>query len=243
MGNKRITALFIAVDEYSVVWGAMKESIKNLKECYGIDSIISSNGGGDKWDDESVPFYDGGISFSSRIREGLSHIDTEYVLIMLEDYYVKKGHFDFDKYLDLADEMNIDYLRIYPYAKKGKNISKYLRKIYRRQRYAFTVRPSIWRASFLYEFVKDNEMSPWEFEKSFNKESVAKMTPDVYRSNEFLPFIELVSQGKLIPSAKRFLEKESIEIPDMPIQSRQTIFKIWVAIRRNVPFLYKHLDK
>lgn len=245
MENKRITALFIAVGEYSAIWGAMKQSIKNLKECYGIDSIVSSNGGIDKWNLDSVPFYDGGVSFSSRIREGLSHIDTEYVIVMFDDYYAKRGEFDWDKYLDIADEMHLDYLRIYPYAKKGKNISKDLRKIYRQQRYAITMRPSIWRKNALYEFMKDIEMSPWEFEKLFNKESVARITPDVYRSNEFLPFIELISHGKLIPAGKRFLKKEGVEIPAMPVQPRIDVFKIWLksTIRRNIPFLYKHLDK
>lgn len=246
MKSNRITALFISWEGYSAIWDVMKHSIENLKECYGVDSIVVSNEGGlKKWNHPSIPFFEAGDSFSSRLLKGLEEIDAEYVLVMIDDFYVRRGEFDFDKYLDLADEMKIDYLRVYPYANKGKNISKDLRKIHRRQRYAITTRPSIWRKSFLYELMKGTDFTPWDFEKYFNKESIAKITPDIYRTREYLPFVELVAGGKLFPKGKKALKSDGIDVPDMPTQAFWQIAKtsIKTGIRRNIPLLYRRLDK
>jgi hypothetical protein len=117
-----------------------------------------------------TPYCDGGTHFSEVMLKGLSIIDTEYVLFMLDDYTlftdIKKENIE--KLLLVMQDGKIDHLSFQSYNFNDWSVynidySKYdlpdniLLNLNTSYRYMLSVQPSIWNRKSLIKLLESNE--------------------------------------------------------------------------------------
>ncbi|MBQ8291233.1 MAG: hypothetical protein IJX88_01810 [Clostridia bacterium] len=110
--------------------------------------------------------YSNESQWSKRVRQYLEVIPTEYVLVMLDDFFVEQ-EVDNDRIISILEQMKINKniastLLIPTKKKKGKIINGLLERK-RNQRYLMTWQIGIWKKEDLLFLMRDNE-NPWESE-------------------------------------------------------------------------------
>lgn len=154
--------------------------------------------------------------FSNRIQTGLENIKSDYVLLLLDDYYFTKSvnNFDFNNLLTDIKRNNISYCKLIGLPrcfKKDKRIAKTY-SITNKTHYGVSLQPSIWKKSALYSalsFVSGS--SPWEVEAAFNKFQKNNYSSCVTFNSNFLNIKNGVLRGKLAPGTNNVLKKNDIE--------------------------------
>jgi len=102
-----------------------------------------------------------------RMLEGLKHVKTEYVVFLLEDYYLTEEitEKDIQYHIDIMKEYNADkiMLEVLDDEYSLNHVKNNLYKFNNNSNYLNSVQPSIWRTDYLREVLKP-EYSPWDFE-------------------------------------------------------------------------------
>ena len=167
---KNISALILTCDKNSDISQFVLKTV-DLLSSSGIDTIIAS-------ESDAAPFGEHKIilrknDFVERMIQGIKSISDDYVLVLLDDYYVFDGELgkkvEYWKYEISA--FNFDVLcvssdnKIYKKTKKmsgGTRIFKSLRM------YDIDFHPTIWKKSVLLDLLKSKgNGSPWELEPFF----------------------------------------------------------------------------
>ena len=155
---------------------------------------------------------------SDRILLSLDKIDTKYIFLTFDDYYLKKPVSQ--KYLcNLIIEMeskDIDYCRIYNKIKtKGKKdkLLKY-KGMPLKDTYEVNFYPSIWRKDALKKVIKSGE-EIWKLEARITRRAREQNLRCIYIKNKgVFDFVDVVRKGKYLRSAYRYLKKNDLYISD-----------------------------
>ncbi len=161
-----LTVLVGTCDKYSVLW-------KNFSKCYEkyfpydvktlfVGETIASS----KYDTYLPGKSEGRPIWGKRIRDSLQFIQTDYLLFLLDDYFL---HFDYTKdrlsqYVSDMDKYGMNRLQISRSSGQiylGTN-DTYL-KFHPQSDYQFSLQPSIWRKDWIKVNCPD-DFSPWDFE-------------------------------------------------------------------------------
>lgn len=246
MSTPACSLVYLTCENYRDLWPTVDKSCAHLKSMYGFSKVLVVSDFGEGEFANAAFAAAGSASFSERVQAALRLVPDEYVLLMLDDYYVPAGRpFDFSRYASICSERRLDYLRLYPYPAKAKRKEENICLLHREQKYAMNLHPAIWnRESLLLASSKGLE-SPWDFERWFNSPEARAAIPDVYMSRkDFLPFVELLIGGKLSPEAKPYLSSKELDALDRPFLKGSSFrwmgFKKW--LRRHLPlFIQKRL--
>ena len=156
-----------------------------------------------------------------RTIKSLESIDEDYVLFLLEDYFLSKNQYNktYDSIIDYMYSENIYYYQLSSVQSKSKEaVADYNKDI----SYPISLQAAIWNRkeflNILYEIYDTGAKTPWEFEKYFvllNKEpkKIKNYTSGIrYNTEDILGYKNGVLQGKWILKTVNFYKKRGIVI-------------------------------
>ena len=140
-----------------------------------------------------TPYCDGGTHFTEVMLKGLSIIDTDYVLLMLDDYtlFTKIKIENLKKLILMIQNEKIDHLSLQSYNFKSWDIfdidySKYelpqdiLLNLNTSYRYMLSIQPSIWNRKSLIKLLESNEkLGLHHFDTSYVKNMKGELRHDM----------------------------------------------------------------
>jgi hypothetical protein len=109
-----------------------------------------------------------GGSWSHRVAESLEMLDDDYVLFLLDDYFIyeKINFTTLTSIVDWCSKSNVKYCRLIntPYCESfGNLISLPVRP------YSVNLQPAIWERDFLISILRSIDSNPWETEVNLHK--------------------------------------------------------------------------
>ena len=157
--------------------------------------------------------------WSERTEKAIRQIDTEFVLLLLEDYLFGEPV----KTQKVADalrflmEKNGKYLRLTNYPKSRFSDGELYFPLYEDEEYGVNLQAAIWRKDFLLESLRRFPGNAWEFEIGFLKSAVVAehhVLADCYgMSEDPLHVHNGVLKGKWFPKEIRYFSNIGIVIP------------------------------
>jgi hypothetical protein len=209
-------------DRYRDVWPAFFRLFwKYWPACPYPVNLVSN---GCDWDDRRVAMrhVSASISWTKALRESIDSLDSDYVLLLLEDYLVNDT-VDTDgigRLIAFMRDKGIGCLYLYPankYEASGINVAGYaLGDVPPRAPFRVNTQAGLWRRDFILETLFRDE-SGWDYEVNATRHSEAQ--PDgfltVMRENPRLPFPYYctgVVRGKWTPGAVALCKKEGITL-------------------------------
>ncbi|MBQ3527697.1 MAG: hypothetical protein IJA52_04025 [Clostridia bacterium] len=222
MLKERMSYLIYSCDAYSDLWQHNHHFLVKSWKGRDVDSFLVTDKETDKTLETVKILCAGeGTEMSERTAYALPYINTEYVLVTLDDYFpVHPIHNErLERLLDIMDREKIDYLRLFPDPNSHKKWKGYdgLYHIPLDKNYDVNLYQGIWRRSFLEKTV-GQPLNAWQYEVTLTR--IAKKEGAVCalsKGGEY-EILDVIRKGKLLHRAKRYLAKEGITIP-----TRETI--------------------
>lgn len=208
-----LTAIINTCDKFSDIWDIQCSLLNTNWSNRAFNTILLT--------DECTPFRCEGIDVVSagkgkdmvdRLRFIINQIDTEFVFITLDDYFlVKKTDADIiQTLLEFMHNESVDYIRLYKYPKsretKAVNGYPFMRQLTFDKRYDVNLYPGLWRTSFLKSTLQDPGLNAWEYEVSLTKKAIACGAKCAWCKKDVFPILDAVRKGKLLHKSKRFIE-------------------------------------
>lgn len=169
--------------------------------------------------------------YPQRMAVALSHINTEYILITLDDYFPihRIENTRLERLIKIMDEENLDYVRLFSDPNSYKRFKKYkgLYEIPLDTNYAVNLYQGIWRKDFLKKTLRDTQ-TIWKYEVSLTptaRELGAKCV--LSKGGEF-KILDVIRKGKILHKANRWLRKHGRELPKREIISYKEELRIKV---------------
>lgn len=209
-------------------------------------------------------------TWSQCLKWALDCIDTDIVLYMQEDYFLKAkvDNDAVEKYVALmAEHKDIQCIHLTDQSVHAEKPSEYenLDEVALKQRYRVSCQAALWRKEELYRLIREYE-NAWEFEEFGSQRSAIIgscylcVSHDFVKLNEYeiIPYIFTgIVQGRWLEQTKPLFEKHGIkmdwsrrgflgEAPRKPLKKRIAYRwnKIWRQLRNTIE-LYKlsHTNK
>lgn len=245
MLNNKLTMVINTCEKFSDIWDGHIILLNQNWKDRNIKTLLLT-------DEETDKTYPGievisagsKAELSDRLRYAMNFIDTEYILITLDDYYpIHK--IDTGKIVTLIqqmDEYKLDYLRLFkiPNSKKKLGNTKSLYEIdlngKKDTHYQINLYSGIWRKSFLEKAVQET-MNAWEFELSLTKLGRSLNMNCAMSKGEEFKILDVVRKGQLLHKSNRYLKKHQLYNGDRTVISMSTEIKLNMMklIKRTLP--------
>lgn len=224
MKQSKYTLLIHSCDKFSDLWDAhIKLLNQNWSDRTCRTIILTDSLNKQSFPNVEVMAAGDGEEITGRIRYALNYIDTEYILVTLDDYFPTE-HIDssrIERLIEIMDKNGYDYLRITPLPKSGR-IPTEDKDVYRLSLngdYRVNLYVGLWKKDFMAKTLGDKTLNAWEFEVTLT-ESAKKIGANCAMSlgNEF-PILDVVRKGRLLPQAVSYFKKHDIyhgNRPPMP---------------------------
>ena len=227
--SKQVTLLIPTCSAFSDLWKAMVYFIQ--KNWIEAPVIIVSDRGELETGDSSIRFFADGsepMDFASRLRHGLERVETQFVCLILDDYFFTKpiNESSIGLNLDAMIGHGLDYLR-YDYTSGTNRYPKLVHGYSSIQTgpYSVNLTPGLWKTESLCEVAKDLPTSPWECEVALDGLFFQKGFHGAYAKKNSLPYLDGVRKGKLLPKAHHYLNKRGLYDGNRPIMPRFAAMK------------------
>lgn len=159
------------------------------------------------------------IDWFQRTIKAIECIHEDYILFMLEDYFISEKicNDDLLEILKCMEENKIFYYRLSPNQAKPENSHCFYTRVASKGRYQISLQMAIWNRGVFLELLKKIQSqggkSPWDFEKyfvnQFQEDKVNKFVPGIlYDTRDLLGYKNGVLQGKWIRSTLKFYKKQ-----------------------------------
>jgi hypothetical protein len=167
-----------------------------------------------KYDDSRVTTLPAGDhEWSKRLRLCLEQIDEEYVLLLLEDYFLESSvsNVRIIRHLKLLHALGGSVLRLYPLPGPDLEVpgQSSIGRIHRLAAYRISTQAAIWARGELLRMLRDGE-SIWEFERQGTERSQQQLNGFYATYDAVLPYRQVVERGKWFPSAARHYAAQQI---------------------------------
>ena len=220
--NRNMLSIFVdSFDGYSDVWDTFFLIFKHYwNDCIFPIYLVSNNL---SYKDKKVKVIRTGdeIDWFTRTKRALNTIKDDYVLFMLEDYFISKkiNNDDFLSIIDYMKKNDIFYYRL----STSNIISKgdtYIQSVPKNQRYAISLQPAVWKRETLLNIINSipDAKTAWDFEVYFTKIYHSNMPYDefipgiCYDSRDILGYKNGILQGKWIRDTIKYYKKINIKI-------------------------------
>lgn len=230
--NKNLTMIINSCDKFSDLWDIHVQLLEEHWQDRNIRSIISTDKKTNKkYHNIEIINSKENDEITSRLAYVLSKIDSEYVLITLDDYFLTKK-IDTKEIYNLVDYMktnSIDYIRMFKDPSSHKKINKQL-KLYKldlKYNYEVNLYPGLWNKNFLLKTI-NKELNAWQYEVSLTK--IARDTNAVclMTKKKVFPILDVIRKGKLLHKANNYLKKRCLCLPTRELISRKEEIRIFV---------------
>lgn len=234
MFKDKMTMLIFSCEKFSDLWDAHVQLLEENWKDRGMDTYIVTDAPHEtNYKNVSVMAAGENKEFSERLEYALSKIDTEYVFVTLDDYFLINpvSNEKISALIDMLDKENLDYVRLFPHPKKanGEKIPQYgkVRKIVNDRPYSVNLYVGIWRKSFFKKTVGDVK-NPWQFEVSLRKIATVLGAKCAVSNNKEFVILDVVRKGKILNKANRFFKRHGYYHGYREIQSKWYEFKLGV---------------
>jgi len=145
-------------------------------------------------------------AWSRRLRFYLENLDTDYVLLMLEDFFIDQPVFNHRivEQLELLRARNGICIRLFPNPP-----ADYAGVLHPRAAFRVSLQAAIWNRSRLLELLVDEE-SPWDFEIHGSRRSQRWPSGFYCVSKPVIHYRHVVERGEWFHSAARFYAAQHI---------------------------------
>ena len=172
--QKKMTLLVNTCDGYADLWVPFFTLLKRYFA--PLDMSILLNTESKDFAFEGLPVevvHSSGKTYGERMRDALRHVDTEYVLLMLDDFFLRCP-VDMDQLANIVSWMDADKDIVYfntDIAKPVRDweVNRYpgYRRLPAGTRYTLNLQAAVWRTARL-NFYWQYDVSPWDWEERCN---------------------------------------------------------------------------
>ncbi len=189
-------------------------------------------------------------SFANRILSGIELIETDYVILLLDDYYLtKKINQEALKNLILyMRKANIEYCKLVGMPKCFSKNKEYhgTFHIKKQTHYGVSLQPSVWKKTALVEALNNcNGNSAWEVEAAFSIYQKNNYKKCLTFNKNFLHYHNGVLRGKLFPYTNKLLRKNNIDPLEIEAVSRfqSFVFMTRQRLSMHLPIWLRKIGK
>jgi hypothetical protein len=233
MKQSKYTLLIHSCDKFSDLWDAhIKLLNRNWPDRNCRTIILTDSKNEQSFPNVEVMAAGDGEEITGRIKYALNHIDTEFILVTLDDYFPTKriDSSRIERLIDIMKKNEYDYLRITPRPKSGR-IATDDENVYRLSLngdYRVNLYVGLWRKDFMAKTLGSKTLNAWEFEVTLT-ENAKKVGGKCAMSlgNEF-PILDVVRKGRLLPKAVRYFKKNDIYHGNRPPMPYSAYFKLGI---------------
>lgn len=214
MLRNRLTLLIHSCNKFSDLWETHSVLLNRNWEKRDVHTMIVSDIPNDKrLKNIDIYFAGEGSELSDRTKFALQYIDTEYVLITLDDYFPIRpiDSNKIERLIDIMDREKLDYIRLFKDPNSHKRLKKY-RKIYQislDRNYQVNLYQGIWRKSFI-EKTLGKSMNAWEYEVSLTPIARVVGAKCALSKGKEFEILDVVRKGQLLHKANRYLKKHDL---------------------------------
>lgn len=215
MLKDKLTLLIHSCDKFSDLWQAHIKLLNQNWPDRGIRTILLT----DKPRDNKYPGVEiigagDGKEITERIRHVLPLINTEYVLVTLDDYFVTTpiDTARIARLIEIMEREHYDYIRLFdrPHCPLTPTEDKDIYTYTLDHDYRVNLYSGIWRKDFIERTLGDKVLNAWEFEVSLTERArLANGNCAVSHGKEF-PILDVVRKGRILPKAWRFLKHNNL---------------------------------
>lgn len=214
MLNNRLTMLIHSCDKFFDLWESHAFLLNNNWRDRGFCTILVSDKYRDiQLDGIEMHFAGEGMELSDRAKYALQFVNTEYVLITLDDYFpVNRIESDrIERLLDIMDREELDYVRLFNDPNSHKKFKDYdnIYEITLDGNYQVNMYQGIWRKSFIEKTIKSS-MNAWQYEVSLTEIARTVGAKCVLSKGHEFDILDVVRKGKLLHKANRYLKKHNL---------------------------------
>lgn len=218
MLEDKLTLVIHTCDKFSDLWDTHIELLEKNWSDRNIETLLVTDEKTEKiYKNIRILSTGSKYELSSRIKAMLPYIETEYVLVTLDDYFpiypIKTE--EIKKIIDAMDKENLDYVRLFKRPNSNKRMLGYdsLYEIDLNGKkdtyYQINMYVGIWRKSFIEKTVRD-EKDAWCYEVSLTKIARQEQLKCAMSKGKEFEILDVVRKGKLLHKANRYLKKNNL---------------------------------
>lgn len=218
MLKDRLTLVIHTCDKFSDLWDSHIQLMDKNWADRGVKTLLVTDKQTEKTY-QTVEVLSTGDDFqlSKRIQAMLPHIQTEYVLVTLDDYFpiYPIDTVKIKSLIDAMDNEGLDYIRLFKRPDSKKLIpgyeSLYEIDLYGQMdvHYQVNLYAGIWRKRFIEKTV-EQELDPWQYELSLTKIARRDHLRCAMSKGKEFEVLDVVRKGKLLHKADRYLKKHDL---------------------------------
>ena len=244
MLTNKMTLLIHSCGAYSDLWDGQVELLNRNWADRNVKTIILTDTNPNGYEYEGIDVVCAGQSkeITERLTHVLPFIETEYVFVTLDDYYLieKVDNARIEYLLSQMDEQKLDYIRLFPDPPSKDKIGDGLYKIHQEERkssYYVNLYAGIWRKSFI-EKTLGETLNAWQYEVSLTPIVHKLNTPCAMTFGKEYVILDVVRKGKLLHKAYNYFKKDPVYKGTRSVIARREELKL--AFRT---FLNQHLPR
>lgn len=210
---ENMSMLIMSCDKFSDLWdGHVKLLEENWHE-RGIKTAIVTDAQSDKsYPNVEIISVGTRKEWSERLEFALKLLETEYVFITLDDYFLidKVDNKSISDLVDIMKNENYDYIRLFPRPKRatGKGLKNH-KKVFDVDiscDYSVNLYSGIWKKAFLRSTIREPK-NAWQFEVSLPQCAREYGAKCLVSNRKDFKILDVVRKGKLLHKAVRYFKK------------------------------------
>ena len=243
--NQNVSLLIIGFDPYKDVWDHYFE----LLEKYWPDrpkTYLATNVLIPDYKNVTVIPAGADAEWSKKVNVALPGIDTDYVVLLLEDFFTTSpvSNQDLNELVDCMVKHKLNYCKLLNQAKIKGDVfdnKSYLRVIGDSEEYGISLQPAIWNKEFLLKTVGPENYNAWIFEfKQVKQKNQNRNGIDcIADKRNVLKITHAVVQSKYLRRAVKVFEKQNyhIDTTQRPKLSKKEnfMYRLKCVVAENTP--------
>lgn len=234
MQRDQLTLLILSCDNFSDLWeGNIKLLEQNWPDRNIKTYIVTDKQTDRKFENVDIIAVPDAMEWSDRLASAVRQVETDYVMVSLDDYFLIKPVADnvMQSRLDMMKQCNLTYLRLFPRPKRAtrEKLEGYP-KIYRidtDEKYSVNLYTGIWKKDFL-EYTVQESKNAWRFEVSLPRRAREYGAKCAASYNPDFVILDVVRKGKLLHKAARYFKKHDIYHGNREVQSYRYEMKLGI---------------
>lgn len=216
MLSDKLTLLIHSCDKFSDLWDAHVKLLNDNWPDRNIRTIILTDKPRPDLCYHNVEIIGAGASkeITERIRHVLPLIDTEYVLVTLDDYFLRTPieSAAIERLVDIMHADNLDYLRMFDRPKRFRTPTSH-RGVYMvdtSHNYQVNLYAGLWRKDFIGKTLGDEVLNAWQFEVELTRRAETVKGRCAMSTGREFPILDIVRKGRILPLSWVYLKRHKL---------------------------------
>lgn len=230
---KKYAILVISFDGYSDVWDVFFECYNKFWKCNTNNLYLVTNNLNPEFLNVNIIKTGEEKSWSNRVRTALEQIDEDFLLVMLEDYFISRNvnQQNLDNLFNTVVEEKIDYLRLVPIPYEYRYKKKGIYNLNDKFIYGVNLQTAFWSKDYLKRLLYDDNFSAWEFEARQKNNNPKRIMGKCKTLNYWgIDYLNGIIQGKWYPKTIKQLCNLGVRVKcnDRKVLSRGKLIQMGI---------------